>query len=187
MSLETLLAHNIDGITNLHTTPAGYTLSPLSQHFKNHSNSQPPTPSNHACQSWIRRKHKPIRPNHYLLNQNSCFEWVSAVRGQAWSGGVNHSVQGREWGSINIVLAPSHICVTNRSSLVYPPTPNPPGSNPSFALALSQFAWKHSQGVTGWMLGNRTDCNRADRGESDTAQCWSKNQKSKGMCVCCTK
>lgn len=45
----------------------------------------------------------------------------------------SHSVGGRERGSINIVLvlALSHVCVTNRSSLVLPPPP------PAFALVLS--------------------------------------------------
>lgn len=45
----------------------------------------------------------------------------------------SHSVGGRERGSINIVLALalSHVCVTNRSSLVLPPP------SPAFALVLS--------------------------------------------------
>lgn len=33
----------------------------------------------------------------------------------------------------------------------------PPAPTPCLALALSQFAWKQSQGVTGWMLGNRKE------------------------------
>lgn len=72
--------------------------------------------------------------------------------------------------SIVLVLAQSHICVTNRSGLVFPQTPPPP----RHALTLSQFAWIQSQGATGWMLGNRGE---EKRRESHTAQSRSKNHK----------
>lgn len=60
------------------------------------------------------------------------------------------------------------------STSTQPPTP---ASTPLHALARSQFAWKQSRGVTGWMLGNRKSCNTENRRESNTAQSGSKNQK----------
>lgn len=91
-----------------------------------------------------------------------------------WGGSI--TVGGREWGSTNIVLvALSHVCVTNRSSLVYPPPlPKPPAMHSLSPCLLGNR-------VKGWLAGclvTEKSCNREEnRGESDTAKGSSKNQK----------